>query len=231
MNFFKGLTLVSCLLAVTPAVFADDNASDKVTIDNHYDNDASRDPASSPQVSEAREEGNRDNTEFDVGHFALRPSAGAVFYNGQEKFTGGVLLDMNFLNTPWAKIGPATGALYSSASGGDFFNGVSTNNNAYIFQIPANLKATFAPDPGHRLNLGVHGGANIVRSTGTAGTFGSNEPVATTDTGASWDVHPNVGADVDFALSDGVDLTLRPDVTFLDSFNMTTATLGLALKL
>lgn len=233
MKLFKGFTIAACLLVASP-VFAQN------TYEENYEEDqadvnvenSDREPASSPQVSEAEAEGTSDDTKIDVNSLAIRPSAGAVFYNGQERFTGGVMLDINVLSTPWARLGPSTGALFSSLSGGDFFSGVSTNNNNYFFQIPANLKVTFSPDPANRLQLGVHGGANVIRSTGTAGRFGSaGNVVATTDTGASWDVHPNVGADIDFALGDNVDLTLRPDVTFLDTFRMTTATLGLALKL
>lgn len=230
MKFFKGFTIAACLLVASP-VFAQE------TYDSYEDDqvdvsveDVGREPAS-PQVTEAEVEGRDDETRIDVTNLAIRPSAGAVFYNGQERFTGGVMLDINVLSTPWAKLGPSTGALFSSLSGGDFFDGLSTNNNNYFFQIPANLKITFAPDPANRLHIGVHGGANVIRSTATAGSFGTTGDVVATTDSASWDVHPNVGADIDFALGDNVDLTLRPDVTFLDDFNMTTATLGLALKL
>lgn len=218
MKSFKGLLVAACLL-VSGLAFAED-----VKVENN--NNAGR--------SEAEAQGVDENYSVGVTNFALRPSAGAIFFNGQQKFAGGVLMDFNFLNTPWAKIGPATGALYSPTTGGDFFNGLSTNNNDYIFQIPANLKVTFAPDPSHRLNLGVHGGANIIRSTGTAGVFGGTTTASnlgTTSTGSSWDVHPNVGGDIDFALGTNADLTLRPDVTFFTGFNMVTTTLGLALKL
>ena len=190
-----------------------------------------REPAQA-QRTETEAEQMGEDTEIGVTNFALRPSAGAVFFEGQERFAGGVLMDFNVVSLPWMKLGPATGALFSSnTGGGDFFGGVSTNNNNYFFQIPANIKATFAPDPARRLQLGVHGGANVIRSSAAAGTFGGGDTVATTDTGSSWDVHPNVGGDIDFALGTNVDLTLRPDVTFLDDFNMVTTTLGLALKL
>lgn len=200
----------------------EDDAIDRGGID--------REPAST-QRTEAEAEDMQQEPQIGVTNFALRPSAGAVFFNEQERFAGGVLMDFNVVSLDWMKLGPATGAIFSSNTTGDFFNGVSTSNNNYFFQIPANLKATFAPDPSRRLQIGVHGGANVIRSTGTAGTFGSDDVVAVTDTGASWDVHPNVGGDIDFALGTNVDLTLRPDVTFLDDFNMVTTTLGLALKL
>ncbi|MBI3557940.1 MAG: hypothetical protein HY074_16885, partial [Deltaproteobacteria bacterium] len=177
-------------------------------------------------------------TTVGITNFALRPEVGSIFYNGTQKFTGGVLMDFNVMSTPWVKIGPAVGALYSSTAPGNFMNGVSTASNDNIFQLPGDLKLTVSPDAEHRLNLGVHGGVDVIRSTPSsataAGAFGGkgvNQKNIASTTTASWDLHPNVGADLDYALSTNVDLTLRPDVTFLSDFNMITATVGLGLKL
>jgi hypothetical protein len=165
-----------------------------------------------------------------VTHFAIRPSAGALFFNGNERFAGGVLLDFNFLDNPRMKFGPATGVLYSSLSGANFLSGISTGNDDYIFQIPANLKFTYAIDDACRWHFGAHGGANIIR-TNVGQTFGGPGGTTVTEGNSSWDAHGNVGADVDFALNTNVDISLRPDVTFLSQFDAVTATLGLAVKL
>lgn len=188
---------------------------------------------SETQRSEAQAKGEEEKNQVGVTHLALRPSAGAIFYNGNQRFAGGVLLDTNFINTPWAKVGIASGALYSSLGSGDFFNGISTSNNNYIFQIPANVKVTGSPESSGRLQLGAHGGANIIYSSAGAASVGApfGGAVSATGGGASFDAHPNVGADIDFALGTNADITLRPDVTFLSEFNMVTTTLGLAVKL
>jgi hypothetical protein len=191
-------------------------------------------PVFAQEVQRTETEERVQEGDYSVGvtNFAVRPSAGAIFFDGNERFAGGLLIDMNFLSTPVAKIGPSTGALYSSLSGNDFFSGVSTNNSNYIIQVPANLKATIAPDDSRRWQFGAHGGANIIR-TSVGGVFGetTGTGLAATGGGNSWDVHPNVGGDIDFALGTNADLSLRPDVTFLDEFTMVTTTLGLALKL
>lgn len=181
-----------------------------------------------PQVSEAQAKGEKGGPEMGVTNFAVRPSVGAIFYNGNQQFTGGLLMDFNVVSSKMLKIGPATGALYSSVDQSNFFSGISTSNGLYIFQIPADLKVTIAPDPARRWQIGAHGGANVIYSSSGLGTeFGTSTPVS----GPSWDVHPNVGADLDFALGTNADLTLRPDWTFMTAYNMVTTTLGLALKL
>ncbi len=192
-----------------------------------------------PQRTETTAPGAEGAGAVGVTNFAFRPQVGSVFFNGNQKFTAGVLMDFNVMGTPWVKIGPAFGALYSSTSPGSFLNGVSAANTNNIIQLPGNLKVTISPDSEHRLNIGAHGGVDVIRSTAAsataAGAFGgkgANEKnLATTSNGASWDLHPNVGADLDYALSTNIDLTLRPDVTFLSDFNMITTTLGFGLKL
>jgi hypothetical protein len=180
--------------------------------------------------SEAQAEGKPAEGEIGITHFAIRPSAGALFFNGNERFAGGVLLDFNLMNRPDMKFGPATGALYSSLSGSNFLSGISAGNNDYIFQIPANLKYTYSPDQAHRWQFGVHGGANIIR-TNIGEVFGGTTGEVVSAGQSSWDVHGNVGADVDFALNTNVDISLRPDVTFLSQYDAVTATLGLGVKL
>ncbi|MEW6055960.1 MAG: hypothetical protein AB1540_05035 [Bdellovibrionota bacterium] len=257
MKNYKRLFLVACLFAATSA-FAEDTdidietesrepaANDSYTVDDDSmmnDEGYSREPASvgdndqvfdrepaAVQRSEAEQEGDLGEPEVGITNFALRPSAGAVFFNDTERFAGGLLLDVNVLSSHSWKVGPATGAIFSSVGGGgDFFDGVSTDNEAFFFQIPANLKVTFAPEFSKRLQLGVHGGANVIYTgEGLTTAFGD---VAEPDGGDSFNVYPNVGADIDYALGTNADLTLRPDVTFLADFNMVTATIGLALKL
>lgn len=210
MNMSKKFFAVACLLVASQAFGQDENVG----------------------RTEAEAEGEAGAYEVGITHFAVRPSAGAIFYNENQRFAGGILMDFNLLSTPWAKFGPAFGALYSSTSTGDFFTGVNAGNNDYIFQLPANMKVTFAPEPSGRLQLGVHGGANIIRTNVVAGgVFGETAPVGVTPGDSSWDARGNVGGDIDYALATGADITLRPDVTFLPDFNMVTATLGLALKL
>lgn len=191
--------------------------------------------------SEAEKKAEEQAGKVGVTNLAIRPEVGAVIFNGNQRFVGGAMIDFNLISVPWMKIGPSIGALYSSVGAGDFFSGVSMANNEYIFQLPGNLKATFSPDPTDRLQLGVHGGANIIRSSsgvintggvaGGPGVFGGSGANLGSNPGSSWDVHPNVGGDIDFALGTNADLTLRPDVTFMPNFNMLTATVGLGLKL
>ncbi|MBI3543271.1 MAG: hypothetical protein HY075_08375 [Deltaproteobacteria bacterium] len=218
-----GLFAAACLLGQSGAYAADEVKTTTETNNN------------GTQKSTTEAKGNNDQSQVGITHFALRPTAGAIFFNGTQRFAGGVLADFNLVQLPWMKIGPAFGALYSSLSGSNFFDGVSTSNNDYIFQLPANLKVTFAPDNARRLQLGVHGGANIIRSnSGVGGAFGGttvSSNLGTTAGGSTWDVHPNFGGDIDFALGTAADLTLRPDLTLMNAFNMFSATLGLALKL
>src|SRR4051812_40478880 len=84
-----------------------------VNADNHeFDKDAAavqdqgeRSPAAAErsEVEVLPEEG---GYRVGVTNFALRPQAGAVFYNDTSRFAGGVMMDFNVLGTPWAKIGP-----------------------------------------------------------------------------------------------------------------------------
>lgn len=188
-------------------------------------------------VSEAQGQPAAPNYSVGVTNLAIRPEAGAIFYNGNQKFAGGAMVDFNFLSTSWLKLGPSVGALYSSMSGTDFFSGVSTDNSQYIFQLPANLKAMISPIPkDNRLAIGAHGGANIIRTSGgavaTSGVFGGPSTTnITANPSGSWDVHPNVGLDLEYSLGTNFGISLRPDVTLMSAFNMTTLTLGLALQL
>lgn len=236
-SFKRFATIAACFL-VGGSAFAQNVTVTNTTNDGQPGSSASgtntRGPASSSsaagstQRSEAQAKGETTENKIGVTNFALRPTAGAIFFNGRQKFAGGALLDFNLADVGWMKIGPAFGALYSPVDSDDFVSGISTSNDNYIFQIPANLKVTFSPDPANRLQLGVHGGANIIRSAAALGnSFGGG----TTSGGTSWDAHGNVGADIDYALATNIDITLRPDVTFLEDFEMVTTTIGLGLKL
>lgn len=224
----------TALAAHSPPAAAQNQSRDD---SNNNNNNSSNN--SGGNVSTASEKGTGEGMSVGINHFAVRPNAGAIIFNGNQRFTGGVMLDFNALNTPWAKIGPSVGALFSSTDTGNFFSGVSTGNSNNIIQIPANLKATLNPLSSDRLDVGVHGGVNIVRSNGgqlaTTGPFGgagsSFGGNLGSTAGASWDAHPNVGADLDYSLSKNVGVSFRPDLTMMPNFNMETLTLGLALQL
>jgi hypothetical protein len=75
---------------------------------------------------EAEEPGKPEEAEVGITHFAMRPTAGAVFFEGESRFSGGLLLDSNFLSSNKWKMGLATGALYSGiGEDTDFFGGVN----------------------------------------------------------------------------------------------------------
>lgn len=193
----------------------------------------------SPQRTEAEATGVGEGVELAPRNFELKPHAGAIFFDGNERFAGGLLTGIDILNVPLADagrmtVGPEVGAIFSSTTGGDFFSGVNFNNSEYIFQLPGNLRASFVPNAfDERMHIGVHGGVNVVRSTTTeaqGGPFG--ETVAGTTPGdASWDARPNVGGEVGYEIVSGLDVSIRPDVTFLPDFNMVTTTLGFGLRL
>lgn len=238
----KFLAVAASVALFSPAVFAQTSEEESMP-GSMPESMVDREPAAEvpteqpiPGKIEAETEAEVAEEKVEVKNFAIRPHAGAIFFDGNERFSGGLMLDYNFLTTPMAKVGPSIGALYSSLSGNDFFDGVGAGNDQYIFQVPLNVKGTIAPDAAGRLQLGAHAGVNVVYSTGGLATDFGSVPFVVNQIGSSvaessWESHPNVGADVDYAVSDAVDLTLRPDVTFMDQFDVVTTTLGLGVKL
>jgi hypothetical protein len=226
----------------TPVAPPDPNLSNQnVTNPDLSNPDTSRAPAAADesamlpeQKSEAEAQPPVQGLQINVQDWAIRPSAGIVEYNSRSQFAGGLLFDVNILETSWMRLGPATGALFSSYSGTGYFNGINGSNDTYFFQVPANLKATFYPEDSKRLGVAVHGGANMIYSTQTLtvvnnGAFGKSGNGAQSN--SSWDAHGNVGGDISYLVTKNFDISIRPDVTFFPDFNMFTGTLGLALKL
>ena len=174
--------------------------------------------------------------------YSIKPLVGAMAYtdaqgNSTSRMALGVTMDMNALTifgkglTQWYA-GPAIGVIASHMGDptSNFFGKNPTNNfnqaNANNLIMPANIKAGYAFTDYCR--IGVHGGGNVIyRSVANSINLGSGS-----DTSSSlWKFYPNLGADLDIALSKKVALSLRPDLTLAPGNNLFIGSLGIGIFL
>lgn len=173
--------------------------------------------------------------------FGVRPQLGALLYEdmGGEDSTRmmiGLMLDSNAMAVfkpslrNWY-VGPSTGIFFShlgSASAGFF--GVSEPGSdladANLVMIPVNLKMGYTFGKPH-FRLALHGGVNLVyRSNSRAVRIGETRAGE-----ASWVFFPNIGADVEVAVTEAMALILRPDLTISSDQEMFSGMLGVAFPL
>jgi hypothetical protein len=113
-------------------------------------------------------------------------------------------------------IGPESGLIYSHLS----------LTSSSVFILPLNLKLGYLITD--RIRVGGHGGANLIyRSTSSAMQL-SDQPQSNS---ASLDLYPNIGADVDVAITGNIALSLRPDWTLTPGSNIFSTTLALIIPL
>ncbi len=168
--------------------------------------------------------------------FGIKPQFGVLDYKTQTGATEtraaiGATFEWNFANTlshnttRWY-VGPVTGLIYSHIgnNGANFVGSGDASGGANLTQIPLNLKVGYAFSDAFRLSL--RGGGNVIyRSAVETVAIGNT---LTTVSGSSWNIYPNVGADVEFGLGKNVTLMLRPDFTLTSNNNMFTGTIGIA---
>jgi len=166
--------------------------------------------------------------------WAITPQFGTMAYRttaegDKTKASYGVTFDVNFNaaneSSPNMFIGGVTGVLYSrlGRAGSDFSGegGVVGGQDAYVLQIPVNIKVGY--DFTNYFRLSAHGGGNVMyRSVSNRMNLGVHQ-----NGDSNWDLFPNIGADAEFSLGGNIGLTLRPDYTFTSAENIFTGTLGL----
>jgi hypothetical protein len=191
------------------------------------------------------------------GHMAnerasFTPEVGVFSYgtpnNGtQARGVVGFGLDMNAITTFIAPenrndtvsrlyVGPQTGFFFTHVGdetsnfwGTNSTNTASVTAGANIMYIPLDLKVGFLVEDNFRLS--VHGGGNLLYQSVAGSVAFAN---ATTVTGAaggssSWNIYPNVGADVEFAVEKNVSILLRPDWTFTSGTSPFSGTIGVGI--
>jgi hypothetical protein len=151
---------------------------------------------------------------------AISPHLGIVEFNDatNDRTTRGVAgltADWNaasLIGLDRVSIVPQTGIFFSHLGnpGSNLFGADSDANlgqaGSNLLLIPVNLKLAY--NVSDRFRVGFHGGGNVTyRSTEQAVQLGTGGG------GSDWAMFPNVGADVDFGLSENVALSLRPDWT------------------
>ncbi len=175
---------------------------------------------------------------------AVKPQLGVVAFNEPStsntgsRLAAGVTAEMNavpFVDKTMAAwyVGPSTGLIFSHL-GSDTSNFVGTNQDvgsrgtpsSNLLIIPTNLKVGYAFTDYYR--LAAHGGGNIIyRSVGNSMLLDKSE-VATSD--SQWKYYPNIGADLDVAISPNLALTVRPDWTITPDDNVFMGTVALSVN-
>lgn len=172
---------------------------------------------------------------------ALKPEVGAMVYTDTYRARntrGAVGLDVEFNIAGLAPQGSPiytgiqTGIIYShfGAAGAGFFGssgGVDTTNpGANMYLIPADVKLGWNFTDATRLS--VHGGGNVTwRTIGNSADFGPSS----VNTGSTWRIFPNAGADFDMEITPCLSLMLRPDWTVTTGPVLFTGMVGLGLSL
>lgn len=150
----------------------------------------------------------------------IKPQIGVVNFTNavgevSNRLTYGFGIDFNaasLLSMDYSRwyLGPQTGFSYSHLGNpsSDFVGSNATTSigqgNANFIVMPLNLKAGYAPL--EWLRVSAHGGGNVIyRSVVNSIALGSNPN--------NWAILPNVGADVEFAVTQKIGVTLRPDWT------------------
>ncbi|MGK5089521.1 hypothetical protein WDW86_18370 [Bdellovibrionota bacterium FG-2] len=174
---------------------------------------------------------------------AVKPQLGVVAFNEpstnntRSRFATGVTAEMNavpFVDKTMAAwyLGPSTGLIFSHL-GADTSNFVGSNQeagsqgqpSANLLIIPTNLKVGYAFTDYYR--LAAHGGGNIVyRSVGSSILLDKSD--VTSDT--QWKYYPNVGADLDVAISPNLALSVRPDWTLTPDDKIFMGTVALSVN-
>lgn len=164
----------------------------------------------------------------------LRPSLGEIFFNDFNLFTTGLLLDVPVFQASNVVFSIGTGFLYSPLGSSVSVQTTAANSRDHsIAQVPANLKIAVHPGNLPALSAGPHLGANLIYTSGGLNAPFGNSTFITTpsqgrnSTSGSWQAHPDVGADVDYAFSHHFEVSLRYDATLMSAFNLQTLTLGL----
>jgi hypothetical protein len=179
-------------------------------------------PTAPVSVSEAP--GGLSAVSFGVGRPTFRPSAGAIFFEGNQQPVGGLLADFDIFESQYLNIGLGSGALYSE---------LNNSLDTYIIQVPVDLILSLFPGRSSRWSIGPHVGANVIYSSaGIGNSFGTNSFITTpgAGNGAKWNAWLDVGPEVQFALTDAIDIGIRYDSTFASVFSMQTLTLGLGFR-
>jgi hypothetical protein len=165
----------------------------------------------------------------------IKPQFGVLTVNDETRGAAGLTVDVNLLRDAQTApgrpyFGPSVGAIYSHLGypGSDFFGLDSPigDRGTHLLMLPVNLKAGYTF--GNSIRLAAHGGASVMyANTGQSASLG---PVTVSADSSSWNVDPNVGADVELGLGRHVALQLRPDWTFSDN-TVFTGTLGIAFPI
>ena len=219
-KLFLGTVSIAALLALSQAAFAADDT--KMGTSRTYEQDQAGGYLRSEKV-------------------AVKPQVGVVAYSdilGQNTARGatGLAVDANVIK--WAMpeqtnfyLGPSSGVIYSHL-GSPSSNFVGTNSDigvqsdANLLMIPVDLKGGYTF--GDNFRLAVHAGGNVVyRSVASSLNLGTSS----TDPGYIWSFFPNTGVDVEVALGNNMELSLRPDMTFTPGNQIFSGMLALGFSL
>jgi hypothetical protein len=174
--------------------------------------------------------------------FSIKPLIGALAYTDSQgdssgRAAYGLTIDTNFLtmsnpNLTQVFFGPAIGVIASHLGdpGSNAFGGSATaatgQAGSNLLLLPVNLKLGYAFTDYYR--LGIHaGGTGVYRSVASAINMGEGSDRS----GSLWKLYPNLGADLDIALSKTVALSLRPDWTVTPETDLFAGTLGVGIFL
>jgi hypothetical protein len=164
-----------------------------------------------------------------LNQFYLRPSAGAVSFNGNDLWTSGLIYGFEVLRLGHMDMGITSGLLYSSLAGTVTH---STGDNNFILQIPADVKLSFSLDRERRFRIGPHIGVNLIDNSSHVTTFGKTAEVnSTVPAQPAINQYFNVGGEVLWQISRPIDISLRYDRTFLSAFPLHTITLGVGFNI
>ena len=174
--------------------------------------------------------------------FSLKPQLGGLAYTDSQggstgRFLYGITADMNVLtmirpDLTQAYFGPSIGAMFTHLGepGSNAFGTEGSQSagqtGSNLLMIPLNVKGGYAFTDYYR--LGLHAGGNgIYRSVANSMNLGDGSDRSS----SLWKLYPNLGADLDVAMSRKVALTLRPDWTLTPESNLFAATLGVGIFL
>lgn len=172
---------------------------------------------------------------------SLKPEVGILEFTDATggvggRFAAGLGADVNLVvlakGTPYdVYYGISTGAFFAhlgDASSGFFGSGTGAAqglSGANMALIPVDLKLGY--DITDLLRVSVHGGGNVFyRSVASSMAMG----VSSATTAPSWDIFPNVGGDVEWALgqSKSVAVFARPDFTITPGVCVFLGTVGVS---
>lgn len=182
----------------------------------------------SPLIIEAERPEIDEATSMKTQKFAIGPQLGVINYTdnaGEDATRGmvGVGLDWNLAPMFGAEVSNVYFGLQSGinvakvgGSGANFFGGDSDPgtglDDATLLMAPVNAKLGY--NISDRTRISAHGGGNVFyRSSAGAVRIADDDPVGNE---SEWDVHPNVGADLEMQIGDNVGLLARPDFTISD---------------